>query len=438
MAGLALLARAAGHRVTGSDRAVYPPMSTQLEEAGLTLMSGYEPAHLVPEPDQVVVGNVMQRGMPVIEHLLDTGMSYASGPQWLAENVLRDRWVLAVAGTHGKTTCSAMLAWILEYAGLEPGFLVGGLPANFGVSARLGQGRHFVIEADEYDTAFFDKRSKFVHYHPRTVILNNLEYDHADIFDDIDAIRRQFHHLVRIVPGNGLIVFNGDDPELGRVLEMGCWTPTEAFGQSGWTAREHVDGGAEFQVWQESALQGTLRWSQFGHHNAMNALAVIAAARHVGVPASTSVDALKKFQGVKRRLELRGTKNGVTLYDDFAHHPTAVAATLKALRARMNDGKLLAIVELRSNTMRAGVHHEALLEALSLAEQAFVYRADADRGTRTAAEQSHRTVSLHHEVQGIVDAVAASANSGDTVLVMSNGGFEGIQERILEALSQRE
>ncbi|MGH8133494.1 MAG: UDP-N-acetylmuramate:L-alanyl-gamma-D-glutamyl-meso-diaminopimelate ligase, partial [Steroidobacteraceae bacterium] len=358
MGGVAAIARAAGWRVTGSDRNVYPPMSTQLEALGIELTEGFEAAQLTPAPDVVLVGNVMTRGQPVIEALLESGLPYLSGPEWLAREVLRKRWVLAVAGTHGKTTTAALLAWILEYAGLAPGFLIGGVPANFGVSARLGAEPLFVIEADEYDTAFFDKRAKFVHYRPRTVILNNLEYDHADIYPDVGAIQRQFHHLVRTVPGSGRIVWNAGDPRLRETLAMGCWTPLEGFAHGTgtdalWTARPApgAEDFSRFEVLEAGRAHGTVQWSLIGAHNGENALAAIAAARHAGVPVPRASDALARFQGIARRMQLRGEVNGIRVYDDFAHHPTAIARTVSGLRQRVGAAaRIIAVLEPRSHT----------------------------------------------------------------------------------------
>ncbi|MFZ0107649.1 MAG: UDP-N-acetylmuramate:L-alanyl-gamma-D-glutamyl-meso-diaminopimelate ligase, partial [Thiobacillus sp.] len=377
MGGIAAIARAAGHTVTGCDANVYPPMSDQLRSLGIELIEGFDASQADIGADIFVVGNVVSRGkQPLMEAILDRGLPYTSGPQWLAENVLRDKWVLAVAGTHGKTTTSAMLAWILEDARLAPGFLVGGIPQNFGISARLTDSPFFVIEADEYDTAFFDKRSKFVHYRPRTVILNNLEYDHADIFPDLAAIETQFHHLVRTVPGNGLIVSNGREDNLERVLERGLWTPVERFGSSGgWTAGE-VDANGHFDLFFNSTLQGRVKWSLIGEHNRMNAVAAIAAARHAGVPADVGVDALSRFENVKRRMEVRGAVHGITVYDDFAHHPTAIATTLEGLRARIGKARILAVLEPRSNTMKLGVMKAALPDSLAAADQVYCYGAN--------------------------------------------------------------
>ncbi len=439
MGGIALIARALGHRVSGSDSNVYPPMSTQLAAAGIELHQGYDPAHLDPAPDQVVVGNAMSRGNPAVEYMLEHGLRYTSGPQWLAENLLQDRWVLAVAGTHGKTTTSSMLAWILEHAGLEPGFLIGGVPENFGVSARAGAAPFFVVEADEYDTAFFDKRSKFVHYRPRTLVMNNLEFDHADIFDDLEAIQRQFHHLVRTVPGNGLIVSPLDDGNLHQVLEMGCWTPVEHF-QPDFEATWHVaDGAADgsaFEVVCGRHRVGRVEWPLTGRHNVSNALAALAAARQAGVAPALAVEALCAFRNVKRRMELRGEVHGVRVYDDFAHHPTAIASTLEGLRRHVGERRILAVLEPRSHTMRMGVHAGLLADALRLADQVWVYAAeDLGWDAITVLAGLGPRLHVHHGTQAIVDEVAATAVEGDQVLVMSNGGFEGIHQRLLDALA---
>ena len=437
MAGVALLARAAGHTVSGCDAGVYPPMSTQLAEAGIALREGYDPSQLAEfRPDMIVVGNVMSRGRPIIEEMLNRNLAYTSGPAWLAAHVLRDRHVLAVAGTHGKTSTSSLLAWILEYAGREPGFLIGGIPANFGQSARLGTTPLFVVEADEYDTAFFDKRSKFVHYQPRTLILNNLEFDHADIFPDLAAIQRQFHHLLRTVPGNGLIVTNGQDPNLAEVLNRGCWTPVERFGIGNWEARTLTPEGSAFEVYYQGSLQGRAEWTQLGAHNVQNALAALAAAQHVGVPIAEAITALTGFQGVKRRLEVRGTVNGVTVYDDFAHHPTAIATTLAGLRARVGDQPIIAVLEPRSNTMKLGVFKDSLAPALTLADRVVLYQAPDlgwDLGAVTAALGSRGQVC--HSLEDTLAAIQAQTQPGTQVLIMSNGGFGGIHERLLHTLS---
>jgi UDP-N-acetylmuramate: L-alanyl-gamma-D-glutamyl-meso-diaminopimelate ligase len=438
MGGIALIARELGHTVTGSDANVYPPMSTQLEAAGIGLMEGYEAAHLDPAPDQVVVGNALSRGNPAVEYMLDRGLPYTSGPQWLADNLLRERWVLAVAGTHGKTTTSSMLAWILDQAGLDPGFLIGGVPRNFGRSARLGSAPFFVIEADEYDTAFFDKRSKFVHYRPRTLVMNNLEFDHADIFDDLEAIQRQFHHLVRTVPGGGLIVTPLADGNLHEVLDMGCWTPVEHFApdiEAGWHAASWAADGSAFDVVCETSRVGRVEWSLSGMHNVANALAALAAARHAGVPPALAVEALCRFDNVSRRMELRGEAGGVKVYDDFAHHPTAIATTLHGLRARVGGERILAVLEPRSNTMRMGVHAAQLAGSLALADHVWVYAPPglAWDPARTLGDLGPR-LHLCTTVQDLVDQLSAQAIAGDSVLVMSNGGFEGIHRRLLDAL----
>ncbi|MBK1718340.1 UDP-N-acetylmuramate:L-alanyl-gamma-D-glutamyl-meso-diaminopimelate ligase [Thiocystis violacea] len=439
MGGIALLARALGHRVTGSDASVYPPMSTQLEAAGIELMEGYDASHLDPPPDVVVVGNAMKRGIPAVEAMLDRDMRYSSGPEWLRENLLRDRWVLAVAGTHGKTTTASMLAWVLEDAGLDPGFLIGGVPLDFGLSARLGSAPFFVVEADEYDTAFFDKRSKFVHYGPRTLILNNLEFDHADIFDDLAQIQRQFHHLVRTVPGSGLIVHPEGSPAMDRVISMGCWTPRETLGDGGdWTAELIEPDGSRFRVLIQGIEAGTVHWGQTGLHNVHNALAVLAAARHVGVPVSAGVEALGRFQGVKRRMELRGEIEGIRVFDDFAHHPTAIATTLEGLRRRVGGQRILAVLEPRSNTMRLGVHNSELAASLGSADRVYLH-APPDLGWDAGAVLAGLGERLRvlDAIDPIVERVVADSQPGDQILVMSNGGFGGIHDKLLSALRLR-
>ncbi len=442
MAGVAALAKASGHRVTGSDRQVYPPMSTQLESLGIDLTEGYGSEQLDPAPDCVVVGNVMTRGIPVVEALLESRIPYTSGPEWLARHVLAGRWVLAAAGTHGKTTTASLLAWILEDAGLDPGFLIGGIPANFGVSARLGNGPFFVVEADEYDTAFFDKRSKFVHYRPRTLVLGNLEFDHADIFEDLAAIQRQFHHLVRTVPGSGQIIARGDDQALAEVLDMGCWTPVSRFSSVPGSAEWRVTVGDDcgFELRHDEEGDGVMvSWSMPGTHNAENAAAALLAARHAGVPLKAGAEALGRFRGVRRRLDLRGTVAGVRVYDDFAHHPTAVSRTLGALRDAGAGRRILAVLEPRSNTMRMGVHQEALAGAFDAADQVFVY-APADLGWDAAAALAGcpRPLRTADSIDALVAEIAGTAEAGDSVLVMSNGGFGGIHERLLDALGSRE
>ncbi|KAF3997423.1 UDP-N-acetylmuramate:L-alanyl-gamma-D-glutamyl-meso-diaminopimelate ligase [Glaciimonas immobilis] len=476
MGGLAVLAKQAGHQVTGCDANVYPPMSTQLEAQGISLTQGFGAEQVALAPDLFVVGNVVSRGNPLMEEILNKGLAYTSGPQWMGEHILADKWVLAVAGTHGKTTTAAMLTWILEDAGYHPGFLIGGVPMNFGISARLADRESqasaspfFVIEADEYDTAFFDKRSKFVHYHAKTAILNNLEYDHADIFPDLGAIETQFHHLVRTVPGIGRLVVNAREPALQRVLARGCWSETELFGlnagpsaqagtqvtdlaadQQGWSLKTHADGN--FAVFFNGDNQGTVNWSLTGEHNRMNALAAIAAARHVGVPAAQAVASLARFENVKRRMELRGTVNQISVYDDFAHHPTAIATTIAGVRRKIDNAKIgtektgpariLAVLEPRSNTMKLGAMKDALPDSLNEADLVFGYgnkggqealgwdlsEALSPLGDRAAAFDG---------LDQLVHAVVQAAQSGDQILVMSNGGFGGVHQKLLDALSLR-
>jgi len=434
MGGLAIIARQAGHRVTGCDANVYPPMSTQLRAQGIALVEGYGADQMSLKPDLWVIGNVISRGNPLIEEILDRGDPYISGPQWLAENILRSRWVLAIAGTHGKTTTSAMLAWILEATGKNPGFLIGGVPRNFGISARLADSPYFVIEADEYDTAFFDKRSKFVHYRPKTAVLNNLEFDHADIFADIDAIERQFHHFVRIVPRSGLIVANGSDAALARVLARGCWTPIENFAASGGWHAEPVDTDT-FRVSLAGQEQGRVRWGLMGGHNRDNALAAIAAARHAGVDPGAACAALARFESVKRRMELYGTAGGVGIYDDFAHHPTAIAATLAGLRRRVGRARILAVLEPRSNTMKLGVMKDALPASLANADLVYCYSANLGWDPEGALAPLRAKAACFDDLETLVAAVAAAAKAGDHVLVMSNGGFGGIHQKLLDRLS---
>ncbi len=437
MGGVAVLARQAGHKVTGSDANVYPPMSTQLEQQGIKLMQGYDASHL-GDQDQVVVGNVMSRGNEAIEHVLNKNMPYISGPQWLAENVLKDKWVLAVAGTHGKTTTSSILAWILEYAGLQPGFLIGGVPANFDVSARLGEGSFFVVEADEYDTAFFDKRSKFVHYHPRTLILNNLEFDHADIFEDLEAIKKQFHHLVRTVPGEGLIVHNADEQNIDSVLEQGCWSERAAFASHAdahWRIDNVSADGRSFDVHCGQQKPVTVHGHLLGPHNRMNALAAIIAAQHVGVPVEQSAEALRQFKGVKRRMEVVGEKNQVTVYDDFAHHPTAIRDTLRGLRDAVGNSRIWAVLEPRSNTMRMGVHRPQLAPSLELADRVIMYQpADVDWDMQSVVDEIGDRGVLCRSIEAIVELLASETDNGDHILVMSNGSFAGIHHKIIDAL----
>ena len=437
MGGIAQIAKQLGHTVSGSDANVYPPMSTQLEQAGIVLTEGYDPAQLKPAPDMVIVGNAVSRGNPALEYVLETGIRYTSGPQWLAEHGLWDKWVVAVAGTHGKTTTTSMATWILEYAGCKPGFLIGGVPENFGISARITDSMFFVIEADEYDTAFCDKRSKFVHYHPRTAILNNLEYDHADIFPDLDAIKTQFHHLVRTIPGNGLIVAPGADANIDAVLAKGCWTPVARFGANAdWSAGNVAADGSEFDVVHRGVNHGRVRWELLGMHNVNNALAAIAAAHHCGVRPADAIAALASFKNVKRRMELKGEVNGIKVYDDFAHHPTAIETTLAGLRARVGSARIIAILDPRSNTMRMGVHKDTLAASLAAADEVILHQADyAKYDLGHVAGQLVQPHQVLDSVDKIVAAVKAGARPGDHVLVMSNGGFGGIHGKLLDALA---
>ncbi len=448
MAGIAQLACELGHKVTGSDANVYPPMSDQLKQVGVTLMEGYAAKNLDSEPDLVLIGNVLSRGNPEVEAILDRGLPYKSGPQWLAENVLQNRWVLGVAGTHGKTTCSSLLAWVLEEAGMHPGFLIGGVPNNFDCSARLGSTAFFVVEADEYDTAFFDKRSKFVHYHPRTLILNNLEFDHADIFSDIDAIKTQFHHLIRTVPQSGLLLVNTEEPNLRETLDLGCWSQLEYFGVnvddksetgqtwSGKTENEH--DGREFDCITPEGEAQPVVGSMEGRHGILNTLAVIAAARHAGVPVTISVDAIKTFSGVKRRMEVIARESGVTVYDDFAHHPTAVETTLRGLRSTVGQEKIYALLEMRSNTMRMGYHREKLLNALKVADFAVIYAAREndllDLRKMVLNDEWHQ-IQMISVIDDIVDSLRQRVQVGDHIIIMSNGAFHGIHEKISVMLS---
>ncbi len=455
MGSLALLARDLGMKVTGSDAQVYPPMSTQLEAQGITLMEGYDPSHLQPAPDLVVVGNAMSRGNPAVEYVLNRGLPYVSGPEWLRRFVLQDRWVVGVAGTHGKTTTTSMVAWILEHAGLSPGFLIGGIPRNFGVSARIGSTPFFVVEADEYDSAFFDKRSKFVHYAARTVVLNNLEFDHADIFDDLAAIQRQFHHLVRTVPGEGRLVVPVDDKALAEVLGKGCWTPVERFGigrgadggvaradagggdACAWRAELIDEGGSHFHVWVDGVDAGEVRWNMTGLHSVNNGLAALAAARHCGVTPAQGVAALNAFEGARRRMELVGDVGGIKVYDDFAHHPTAIATTLEGLRRNVGpDVRIRAIIEPRSNTMRLGVHKPRLAPSTAAATDVVWYQPpglnwDLDDVIAASPVPARVVQSIDDIIAGLV----ADAQPGDHVVIMSNGGFGGIHGKLVAALS---
>lgn len=435
MGGVALLARQLGFKVTGSDQNVYPPMSTQLEDQGIELKHGYSANNLEPTPDLVVIGNALSRGNPEIEAVLNLGLTYTSGPAWLSQYLLQDRWVLAVAGTHGKTTTSSMLAWILEDQGLNPGFLIGGIPKNFNLSARLGNARYFVVEADEYDTAFFDKRSKFVHYQPRTLILNNLEYDHADIFPDLAAIKTQFHHLVRTIPGNGLIVAPSQNQDLSEVFDMGCWTPIELFSldsqdASEWFGDLNTTDGSNFDVYYKGQNQGNLAWDLIGLHNVNNALSAIAAAHHIGISTLGAIGALTRFQGVKRRMEIRAKIDGVTLYDDFAHHPTAILTTLEGLRHNVDTDRIIAILEPRSNTMRLGVHKDLLADSLKFADLAIIYQPDGIEWDLEKLAEVSDHINVYHSLDIIVENLVKIARQRDHLVFMSNGSFGGIQQRI--------
>ncbi|MEB3768349.1 UDP-N-acetylmuramate:L-alanyl-gamma-D-glutamyl-meso-diaminopimelate ligase [Acinetobacter sp. MD2] len=441
MGSLALLARDLGHTVTGSDANVYPPMSTQLESAGITLMQGYDRSHLQPHPDLVIVGNAMKRGIDAVEYMLDAGLPYISGPQFLADHVLQAKHVLGVAGTHGKTTTTTMLAWVLDQAGLNPGFLIGGVPLGFSESARLGGGEYFVVEADEYDSAFFDKRSKFVHYHPKTAILNNLEFDHADIFDDLAAIQKQFHHLVRTIPSQGRIIAPITETNIDTVLEMGCWTPVvrtslEANSNVAISAELIAQDGSHFKVLQHGKVKAEVHWTMTGQHSVANALATIAAAEHVGVSIEQACGALSNFGGVKRRMELLGTPRGIEVYDDFAHHPTAIETTLDGARKRLGERKLWAIIEPRSNTMRMGSHKDGLAHSARLADEVIWYQPeglDWDLQPVIAASSNHAQVS--RSLDEIIARIASEAGEGDAVVIMSNGGFGGLHQKLIHALT---
>ena len=438
MGGIALLARELGYEISGSDANVYPPMSTQLENAGIMLSQLEDLSQFDSKPDLVVVGNALSRGNPAVEMVLNQGMAYTSGPAFLAEYLLKNRWVLAVAGTHGKTTTSSMLAWILEHAGLNPGFLVGGIPQNFGISARSGSEPFFVVEADEYDTAFFDKRSKFVHYRPRTVILNNLEFDHADIFPDLDAIKRQVHHLIRTVPGNGLIIAPQQDDNVQAVLAMGCWTEIETLGDASsatWSAVHVNEDGSQFDVALKGQIQGTVVWPLIGMHNVHNAIMSIAAARHAGVPVHHAIAALKEFQNVRRRMEVVGEARGITIYDDFAHHPTAIETTLNGLRNKISSGRIIAVLEPRSNTMRMGVHKDTLAASLAIADDVVLYQPpDLGWNLDYVSERVQPPSRVLQSIDEIIGYLIKVAQKGDHILIMSNGAFGGLHNKLLAAL----
>lgn len=440
MGSLALLARDLGHKVTGSDQNVYPPMSTQLENAGITLMQGYDRSHLQPHPDLVIVGNAMKRSIDAVEYMLNEGLPYISGPQFLADHVLQGKHVLGVAGTHGKTTTTTMLAWVLDQAGLEPGFLIGGVPLGFSESARLGGGKYFCVEADEYDSAFFDKRSKFVHYHPKTAILNNLEFDHADIFDDLAAIQKQFHHLVRTIPSEGRIIAPIMETNIDEVLKQGCWTPVvrtslDANEKAELSAQQLSADGSHFKVLQHGVVKGEVKWNMTGQHSVANALATIAAAEHVGVSIETACEALSNFGGVKRRMELLGTVRGIEVYDDFAHHPTAIDTTLDGARKRLGERKLWAIIEPRSNTMRMGSHKEGLAYSARLADEVIWYQPEGlDWDLQPVIEAAPNKAVVARTLDEIIQTVVTEAGEGDAVVIMSNGGFGGLHRKLISAL----
>ncbi len=438
MGGVAALARELGHTVEGSDQAIYPPMSTQLEQLGIALAQGYLPQHISDDCDTVVVGNALSRGNAAVEAVLNAGRRYTSGAQWLSETVLPGRTTLAVAGTHGKTTTTTILAYLLQAAGREPGFLIGGVAEDFGVSARVGRGVEFVVEADEYDTAFFDKRSKFVHYRPRVAILNNLEYDHADIFPDVAAIQRQFHHLVRTVPGNGRLIVNGADVHLDQVLAMGCWTPVERFGFEAsldWSARLIAADGSAFAVLKHGVEIGAVHWPLLGRHNVLNALAALAAANAVGVEIAKVMPALANFRSVKRRLEVIGAYGGITVYDDFAHHPTAIATTLEGLRAKVGDARIVVAMEPRSNSMRLGAHAQALAPSLDGADAVvFLHRPELAWDAGKVIAQVRGDARAVPDTQTLITTLQSLVQAGDHVVFMSNGGFDGAPRRFLAAL----
>ena len=437
MGGIAAIAKSLGHKVTGSDKNVYPPMSTQLEALGIELTEGYCESQFDPAPDMVVVGNAMSRGNPAVEYVLNRNLPYTSGPQWLLDNLLKDRWVIGLSGTHGKTTTSSMVAWILEHAGLNPGYLIGGVPENFGVSARVGESPFFVIEADEYDSAFFDKRSKFVHYRPKTLVINNLEFDHADIFADLGAIQTQFHHLVRMVPENGLILTPNSTPAIEDMLKRGCWSSRQSLGKE-WHAELLKKDGSEFNVLHNGVIVGTVAWSLLGQHNVDNALMAIAAAHHAGVTLPDAIEALSFFKNVKRRMEVKGEVNNITLYDDFAHHPTAIATTLDGLRKKVGNARILAVLEPRSNTMKMGVHKDTLANSWQKADEVYLYEPEGmDWSLVESVAHSNAPAHCFKDVEKIVQGVCNVAQPGDHILVMSNGGFEGIHGRILDALKMK-
>ena len=438
MGGLALIARELGYEVSGSDQNVYPPMSTQLAAQGIQLMEGYRAENLAIRPDCVVIGNALSRGNPEVEAVLNSAIPYQSGPQWLAEHVLQHKWVLAVAGTHGKTTTSSMLSWILERNDIACGFLIGGIPLNFGLSARLGDSNYFVIEADEYDSAFFDKRSKFVHYRPRTAILNNLEFDHADIFPDLEAIKKQFHHLVRTVPGNGLIIYPESDAAVQDVLDRGCWTAlakTSINANALWNALELKRDGSQFEVFYQQELQGCVNWSLTGRHNTSNALAAIAAAHHIGIHPAQAIAALAEFKSVKRRMEIIAKSPNLTIYDDFAHHPTAIATTLAGLREQVGNERIIAVVEPRSNTMRLGVHRDTLADSLGHADLAILFQAEQLGWDLSAVQKQGSAIDVYQTLDELVARLHDEMAQGGHIVLMSNGSFGGIYQRLQNMLA---
>lgn len=440
MAGVAHIAKQAGHDVVGSDLNVYPPMSTQLEKMGVTLYNGYHSTHIDPSIECVIVGNVIRRGNPAMEYVLNQRIPYYSGPEWLAKHVLQNRWVLAVSGTHGKTTTTSMLAWLLDCAGKNPGFLIGGVPENFGFSARIGSGPFFVIEADEYDSAFFDKRSKFIHYHPKTLIMNNLEFDHADIFPDLDAVKQQFHYLVRTVPGNGLVIRHGEDTELQDVLAKGCWTPVTTFSgnDATWQADLINLDGSRFEIRRAGVFVGEVHWDLLGKHNVDNALAALAAAEHAGVSMDVALKALPLFKNVKRRLEVMGCKKGITLYDDFAHHPTAIATTLAGLRAKVGKARIIVVLEFGSFTMRSGVHKDSIKNALAVADIVVCKRPSMQAWNLDEVLASFpQATAAYDDVTTLVENLVKQLKSGDHVIVMSNSGFDGVHTSLLNAIEGR-
>ncbi|KGJ98831.1 MULTISPECIES: UDP-N-acetylmuramate:L-alanyl-gamma-D-glutamyl-meso-diaminopimelate ligase [Pseudoalteromonas] len=435
MGGIAAIAKSLGHHVTGSDQNVYPPMSTQLQELGIELTQGYDVSQLEPAPDIVVIGNAMSRGNPCVEYVLDKSLPYTSGPEWLKHNLLQDSWVLAVAGTHGKTTTASMLAWILEYAGLKPGFLIGGIVQNFGLSARVGQTPFFVIEADEYDTAFFDKRSKFVHYLPRTLILNNLEFDHADIFEDLNAIKKQFHHLIRTLPQSGKVLWPKDDEALSDVIAKGLWSESETLGND-WDYQLLKADGSQFNVLLNTQLQGVVNWQAIGEHNVKNAMMAIAAARHVGIAIEHSIAALGEFISPKRRMELKADINNIKVYDDFAHHPTAIQTTLAGLRAKVGNDKIIAVLEPRSNTMKMGVHQFTLLDSLRDADEVLLF--EPENLSWSLKEQAEKAgMQCFDSTIAIIETVLESIEPNQHVLIMSNGGFNGLHQQLVDGLANK-